>query len=692
LANLIILGTALWLLAGLLALVGFPRPARSALVLGAAAFIVLAVVTLPGATPELSAPFGLPDARAHFHLAPASLWLFGFGLVPALLAAWLGTPAARGRQWTFGLAISLLGALGVFGLQDAISFIVAWEIMSLGGALMILGERLARDDDRSARVPRDDNRNARAPRDNGRGALFMLALLEVGTVALILALLLLSGAADSLDFAAFPKAAAAMPFGEKFAVGLLLLLGFGAKIGLLPFYEWFPTAYGAGSGATGAVFSGVILNAAYFGLGRGLLGWLPAPVGMPVSYLGIVIVVVGVASAILTVLYAFQQNAWRELLSFSSAENGAIAVTMLGVALMFRQDMLSDLAGLAFAVGLIHLAGHTLAKGALFLTADGVYRARGSYDLVQSGFLKQMPVPIGLGAFIAAMSLAAMPPMAGFVSEWYVFQTVFQGFHLASLASRLVAAIAGAGLALTVAIALATFIKAIGIGLLGDSRGQADAAADQPEFAADTRSRLAFAVGLCGLLVLALAVGMPLWLGALRQAVQTATGSSAAVMMRDGWDLVPLSIKFAFISPSKLVIAMPLLALLPLLLLLLSRKACRRVPVWYGGHVPLPGRAATTALAFSNALRTFYSFIYRPTEEIGREAAPESNGQPYFTRRLSFRHDVAPIFGPCLFAPLERFVRWLAGRIRRLQSGNLNAYLAAIGMVLLIILAVSLFA
>ena len=63
-----------------------------------------------------------------------------------------------------------------------------------------------------------------------------------------------------------------------------------------------------------------------------------------------------------------------------------------------------------------------------------------------------------------------MPPQAGFVSEWYLFQTFFQGFHLSSLASRLVAALAGAGLALTVAIAFATFVKAFGIGLLGRAR------------------------------------------------------------------------------------------------------------------------------------------------------------------------------------------------------------------------------
>ena len=70
------------------------------------------------------------------------------------------------------------------------------------------------------------------------------------------------------------------------------------------------------------------------------------------------------------------------MLSLSLAENGSVAVCLLGIALMFRRDGLSDLAGLAWTVALLHLAAHSLAKGAMFLSADGVYRAAGDYRLV----------------------------------------------------------------------------------------------------------------------------------------------------------------------------------------------------------------------------------------------------------------------------------------------------------------------
>jgi hypothetical protein len=199
------------------------------------------------------------------------------------------------------------------------------------------------------------------------------------------------------------------------------------------------------------------------------------------------------------------------------------------------------------------------------------------------------------------------------------------------------------------------------------------------------------AVGLLGGCGLALAVGMPVWLTALAGGAPAGYAADAALRMRDGWRLVPLTAKFAFISPSMLVIAMPLLAIVPLALLTLSwRGAPTRAPVWHGGREQDPTRVATTALAFSNALRTFYSFVYRPTEQVTTEHAAHANGQPYFIKRLVFEHDVAPIFGPLLFRPLENLVKDLAARLRALQSGRLDFYLALIGLLLVAILAVAL--
>ena len=648
----------LWVAGLVLALARADRLARVLIAVGAADGIWGTVLALPQGGSLITLPISLADQVVRLRYAPEALWLLGFGLLPAGLAVALSTPIRGARPtWLVGAALSLIGAFGVLGLQDAYSFLIAWELMSIGGAVLILSERTS----------------AQA----GQCTLYMLALLEAGVVGILLTLLLLAqSSGGSVGFDGFTVGGHALSSAARIAVGLLALFGFGAKLGLLPFYEWFPGAYANGSGASGAIMSGVVLNAAFFGLSRTLTDWL-AP-GNGVFGLGIMVTAIGVLTSILAALYAFQQDDWRRLLAFSSAENAAIAVTCLGASLLFRADGLNALAGLAWTVAVLHLSGHALAKGGMFLCADGVFAAGGSYRLAQHGWLRTTNLVFGIGALFAAMSLAAMPPQIGFVTEWFSFQTVFQGFHLATIGGRLTLALAGAGLALTAAVAFATFIKAFGIGLLGDGH-RSETPHVGPGYEA--------AALILGLAVLVAAVGMPLWLHGLQDASLAQFGIDAPKAMTSGWILVPLTDTFAFISPSLLVIVMPLLAIIPLLLLINGRRhALRRTRVWYGGMREDPERSATTSLTFSNAMRTFYSFIYRPTLDMARQ----HRATTYFIQKLEVDHDVAEVFGPMLFTPLRRTVWRLAGWLRALQSGDLNFYLGLIGALLVLILALTL--
>ena len=661
-ASLSLLVPALLVLTLLVCLV--PRGAvlaRGLLIAAAAVGVLLCCGDLVWPSAAYAVPFGPDINGTQFLLDPNAAWLLGFGFAAAFFVFIAGSRGHAPRGWCFGAAMGLLGAYGVAGLQDGFSFLVAYEVMSLGGAVMIMADRLH---DQS-----------------GRPVLFMLALLEAGAVALLASYLALSVAGGSVAFSGFTGAIQTLPPGIRFFIGVLLLIGFGAKLGILPFHEWFPDAYGAASGASGALMSGIILNAAFFALGRALLTWFQGCNGVVLA-LGILLVVVGIISAILNALYAFQQENWRRLLAFSSAENGSVAVALLGAALVFAQNGSGLLSGLAWIVALLHLAGHSLAKTALFLSADAVALAAGDDRLVQRGLLAGRAPWLGIGALIAVMSLAAMPPQAGFVSEWYLFQTFFQAFHVQALAGRVTLVLGGAGLALTAAIAFAMSVKIFGLGLLGRP----------PLPAPALPKRHQFGVFMLGGLVVALAVGMPVWLDHLVQA-GFGIGIGAAASMSDHWLLVPLTADFAFISPSKLIIAMPLLALIPILLLLLARRrfAVRRAAVWYGGLRQDPVRSATTQLTFSNAMRTFYGFIYRPRVQIERDYKDRTGERSYFLSRLSFSHDVAPVFGPLLFRPLERGTMFLSRFAQRIQSGSLNLYLGIIGVILVILLATILF-
>ncbi len=183
--SLIVLSLLLWVLAAIVALLRRWVPlGRSLLTAGCVSGIVAAVTALPGSTNTVSLAVNLIGEPVAFRMDPEALWLMGFGLVPAAFAVALFTPSKQGQSgWILGAASSFIGAVGVFGLQNGAGLLIAWELMSLGGALMILPERLGANRDRHI--------------------LFMLALLEVGSVALVLAVAILGLQVSSLDFSRF---------------------------------------------------------------------------------------------------------------------------------------------------------------------------------------------------------------------------------------------------------------------------------------------------------------------------------------------------------------------------------------------------------------------------------------------------------------------------------------------------------
>ncbi|CAG4930616.1 proton-conducting transporter membrane subunit [Acidithrix sp. C25] len=598
-----------------------------------------------------------------FSLDASASWLVAWGLAPALFAGITISRSRISQGWYGGAALTILGAIGVAGLQDGISFLIAWEVMSLGGAFLLLNDR-------------------RAPTaDAGQSNLFMLSLLEVGSVSLLIGMLVL-GSRDP-SFSVWHGLWLGLSPLETFGIGVLFLIGFGAKLGVLPFYEWYPSAYSSGSGATGAILSGVVLNVAWYSLGRALLHWMPAS-KTPLLF-GVLVLAAGVISAILSILYGFQQGDWRKLLSFSTAENGGLATAALGAAIMFRVAGLPDLSTLAWVVGLLHLGGHSLAKGSLMITADQIYETGGTYEISQHDALSRAPWTLGVGAVMGGMSLSAMPPMAGFVSEWFLFQTLFQAFRFTSSTGRVALALAGAGIALTAALSLATMMKVLGVGMLGKNQNRTPQRQTLP---VDQKSR-SLAVLSLGTLALVYSVGMIWWIRELTYASWIGPSQTVNHMV-DGLLLVPLSSGFAFISPFLLVVVGGLLSLIPLALIRLRRHGIngyRKVPIWAQGLEKVPESSATTALVFSNALRQFYSFIYRPKTV----AKSDGNEKGYFVKQVSFEYSVAPIFGPFLFSPIVRLVRWTSEKTSKMQMGSMNVYILYIGLMLILILAIAIF-
>jgi hydrogenase-4 component B len=332
----------------------------------------------------------------------------------------------------------------VFGADEAFAFLFAWELMALSSAALVVGSRPSLDVARTGYV--------------------YLAMTHLATASLIVAFAILASTAGSTSFGTFGAAAATLPPAARDVVFVLLLLGFGTKAGAMPLHVWLPLAHPVAPSHVSALMSGVMIKAGIYGIvrfGLEILG--PGP-----EWWGLLVLGIGVTSAVLGVLYALMEHDLKRLLAFHSIENIGIILIGVGVAMVANADGVTALAAVALTAALFHTLNHALFKSVLFLAAGSIQSAVGSRDLnALGGLARAMPVT-ALAFGIGAAAISGLPPLNGFASEWLTFQGLIGagGEGALSLVARSGVLLAVAGLGLTVALAVACFVKATGMSFL----------------------------------------------------------------------------------------------------------------------------------------------------------------------------------------------------------------------------------
>ena len=344
----------------------------------------------------------------------------------------------------FGLYASI--AL-IFLTGDVVLFLLAWEVMSILCWLLIVSGR--------------NGENGHV----GAGYL-LLAMGEAGTLAAALGFLVLAVGAGTLDFGAIKSSVSGLSAGMRWTIFLLSFFGFGVKAGLVPVNFWLPRAYTAAPRAFVPVLAGATLNLGLYGILRVNADLLPAIHAGP----GLVALVVGTISALLGILYATTDNDLKIMLAHSSIENVGIIVAGFGAGMVFVATNHPALAAIAFVAALYHLINHSLYKTLLFFGVGTVETQTGTRDMDQlGGLIKWMPLT-ALGFLAGTLSIAALPPFNGFVSEWLTLQMMLRSAELSSTAAKMVFALCGAGLALTAALAVTCFVKVFAMSFLGMRR------------------------------------------------------------------------------------------------------------------------------------------------------------------------------------------------------------------------------
>ena len=586
----------------------------------------------------------------------AGVFVALLGIVAVAIAWYAPRYHQPGRGTAIYLAaynLALLACLAVLAAGGMVTFLVAWETMSLACYLLIL------------RHPRSDA--------SARGAFWFLALSEIGFLLVVAAFVILSSKTHATSLDAMAARAHLAGGGWLAAAFLLALAGFGFKAGLVPLHVWLPEAHPVAPADGSGFLSGVVVKLGVYGIALFAFRLDPVAGAWP----GLVTMGAGALTAAIGILYAMRERDIKRFLAYSTIENTGIIVTAFGAAMIFHAYRLPALSAFLLIAGLYHVANHGCYKTLLFLEAGVVEHATGTRDMDRLGGLVHRLPRSAVIAFVGTLGIAALPPLNGFVSEWLIFQGLFQGFRTGSDLFGILIVLAAATLGLTGGLAIYAFVRGFGIPYLGMPRTRQAAAARE------TGQPLA-GPGLLAVACAALAVGAPVMLAALSRTARTVTGVTLGPLLLPGkLTVLPAHADFSAFSPTYLAVFLVAACAVPALIYLAGRPraASVSVPVWDGGIVSFKPRMQYSAMTFSAPTRVTFDALYRPEVSVTRASDDDPAGR---SGPVHYEAQVTPVFERYLYRPVIRAVEWLADAVRPVQSGDVNLYLLYVFAVILL--------
>ncbi|MGI6656670.1 MAG: proton-conducting transporter membrane subunit [Desulfobulbus sp.] len=582
--------------------------------------------TLTLATDSLSAAFLLPI----FLLAPL-IALYGHH--------YLNAAVHPVRTAISGLMLSLLiVAMALVVLADnMITFVLAWELMSLASFALVLYDW--------------DQQPTR------KAAYIYLLFTQTGALCLFATFGLLYSASGSVDF----DSLAALPHGIKLTAFLLALLCFGSKAGVMPVHVWLPHAHPAAPSHVSALMSGVMIKMGVYGLLR-----LYFLLDDPSLIFARIVLGLGMLSGVLGIAYALGKNDLKRLLAYSSIENVGIILIGCGLGMMGLAMDLPLMAVFGFAGAILHVLNHSLFKSLLFMGAGAVLNATGTRNIdALGGLMRRMPVT-GRSFLVGSTAISGLPPLNGFVGEFCIYYAGFLGLRIPG-AEALWPVGAILSLALIGGLASACFTKVVGIVFLGEPRTEQAQSAVEPG-----RSMRAAMLVIAALCLLIGFFPAPFLIGACAALRDLAPFAN----------MVPTELLGPI--PRNLTLASWLFFAVVAVLVVLRRRLYRGKPIqtgatWGCGFTQPNSRIQYTGASYALSIVSFF----RPSVQLRTQYSGISKIFPGETEYGGLIRDVAEIgLERWLVAPVLR----LSEKLRWIQHGRIQLYIAYIVLTIILLL------
>lgn len=523
--------------------------------------------------------------------------------------------------------------------SNTILFLISWEVMALSSFFLVAFE-----------YEKEEVRRA--------SWTYMVAS-YLGTACLLPMFLILGTGSTSLDFDTFLKNIS--PQMANFCF-ILALIGFGTKAGIIPFHVWLPAAHPVAPSPVSALMSGIMIKTGIYGIIRTLTF-----LGMPPLWWGVLLLIIGIVSGVLGVLFALAQHDLKRLLAYHSIENIGIIMIGLGVGLIGWSAGAPAVAALGFAGGMLHVINHALFKGLLFLGAGSVFHAVHTLEIDHlGGLIRKMP-STALTFLVGAIAISGLPPLNGFVSEFIIYVASFQGAIKIDAYSSLSLAGAIAGLALIGGLAAACFTKAFGIVFLGEPRTSI------AENARESSSWMTIPMMILAACCILIGLGGPFCLQAMSPVTGIILGNPpvSEIQQASGYLL--------YVTAGSVIFFALVAAIAGVRWRLLSGRTIGKSGTWDCGYAAPSARMQYTASSFAQPITDLFQFFLRTKKHLTMPGA-------YFPQTANFESHTADIGRERLYNPIFINIRKFFLQWKVVQEGRIHIYVLYIVGTLLVLL------
>ncbi|MGI6394971.1 MAG: proton-conducting transporter membrane subunit [bacterium] len=330
--------------------------------------------------------------------------------------------------------------------NHAILFLVFWEAMTVTSYLGITFEK----EDKEVQ----------------RGSFYYLAASHAMIFILYIAFFLLHKESGSWFFTDFLVEGSSL---RAALIFILSLTAFGIKAGFIPFHFWLPRAHPIAPTPLSAFLSGVIIKLGIYGIMRTVFFLSSIE-----EWMGWIVLIVSMVSAIFGVWYALAQHDIKKLLAYCSVENIGVIGLGIGIGLIGAANHSVPIQVLGFGGALLHTLNHAIFKSLLFTGSGVIYKNLKTRNIELMGGIVHHSKAIVILFLIGSVAISGVPPLNGFVSELVLFKGFFVVSNELKSDYSLAMLVSVVGLALVGGLAAACFTKLNSIMLLGAERKKID--------------------------------------------------------------------------------------------------------------------------------------------------------------------------------------------------------------------------